>query len=50
MCFLFNFLAALTSKFPNWTYKYLLWLEDWIISGCERYTPVNHRWRDEPMF
>jgi len=44
MCFLFNLLATVTQYV--WIPRFV---EGWIADGCERYTPANHIWRNEPM-
>lgn len=43
--FVFNFLASIVQYI-----RVPICVDDWITNGCEKYTPLNSRWRDEPMF
>jgi hypothetical protein len=61
LMFFYNFLGTLWGLFcPLWVYRrarksprlrYVLDVfDEWLCSGCERYTPENHPWADGPMF
>lgn len=49
-CLFFNFVASLMGYKPFKWLQYVNWFDTWIVDGCEKYTPADHRWRNDPMF